>query len=440
MIYDSFSRYNTDKLNIVYETKTHDIVFSDRTAPSVVEHSIEADKDYAAPDRAQYVFSTIESPLYVMYPNGYTSEVRQKMSLTRDRNLIRFLDNRHDATGRGIFIVERFLFTRKQIQHKDFCRGIVERFNSLSLSAIQTSAQDIASMLYRIPSLKLNGEYEPLSTTFRVVTFIPERAIFEHRRIYHPDSGLLVGFGTISEKTQHPCNNRFVEDFKKLTCDTQNFIEVEIVDNHSNQEYWIKVGNKIFKLDPTRDRNRAEACHIDLHVNDTRIAKFEDTLDNINDHGIFHSRQEAETEGNLDAKIKMMEMENKQQAIENEKIKLSQEVTRLQNENQKLEIEKAKLSLDRYRINIDYRLTHERYQYELTKMILDVTLIKDKTTLFKYGAILDLLKKKYDMDFYIKNKEDKFSYSTENSFEGISSAQNVFTGVLKTAKLMADMF
>lgn len=437
--FDSFFKYNSDVLNAICENKSGDIIFCGRDLPAPAQREIEGDRDYDDCDRKQYVFSTMDNPVYVMYPNGYASQIKTKYELLRQRILINFLTNDKNSLGKGVYIVETYAFNRLGNASREFSKSIVERFNSLNFRCERVDGPNFANTVYAIPHMDKAGNFMPLKTAFRVATFIPEELIYEKRRIYNPDSGLVIGFGNITERTQHPCSNRFVEDFKKLKCDGQNFVEIEVIDNHSNQEYWIKVGNKLFKLDPTRDINRAEACHVDLHVNNVTIAKYVSNLEDLHEHGIYHTKAEAEAEGNLEFKLKILEMENKQQAIENEKMRLTQEVTKLQNEKEKLEVEKAKLSLDRYKITIDYKITEQRYKYELTKMVLEVKHVKDKLTLFKYGAILDLMKKKFDMEYNIKIKDEKFNYSTENSFDNVSSAQNMISNAFKTAKLLMGM-
>lgn len=437
--FDSFFKYTTESLHVSFETLVSDDIFCGRQLPCNPLRDIEGDKDYGTPDKKQYVFSTMENPTYVMYSNGFASEIRYKPELLRQRCLIDFLTGSKDDLGRGIFIVEYFTYYRSCSAEKEFTRTIVERFNTLNFTCERTNGDRIASALYNIGHMTKGALYNNAMVTFRIITYIPEKIVYEKRRIYHPDSGLLVGFGPISERTQHPCNDSFTEEFKKLYCDGQNFVEIEVIDNHSNEEYWIKIGNNLFKLDPTRNTDRAEAGHIDFHVNNATIAKYKSTsLDDLQTLGIYKSKQEAEAEGNLEFKLKILEMENKQQAIENERIRLEQEVKKLQNDKERLEVEKAKLSLDRYKINIDYKITEQKYKYELSKMVLEIKHVKDKLTLFKYGAVLDLMKKKFDMEYNIKIKDDKFNYSTENSFENISNTQNIITSALKTTKLLMD--
>jgi hypothetical protein len=436
MNYDIVNKFNNDILNVVLEQNIDDAVFCTATYPPFMDQHIEADIDYKNPDRTQHVFSSMTNDVYVMYPTGYCSEVRKKSNLTCRGPLTNFICRNNNV--RGIYIVESFLFHRTELANKDFSRSIMERFMSLNFNTDYKTKESFETVINSVCRFG-KGNFQPAKVKFRIISFIPENVIYEGRRIYHPNSGLMFGFGVINNRVMHPCNQQYIEAIKPLKCDTQNFIEIEIVDNNSAKEYWTRIGNKVIKLEPTRNLDREEGCYINLHVNDVNVATYTSSLEDMSEQAIYYTKQDAEADGNLEAKLKILELENKATALNNEKIKLDQELIRLNNENEKLQIEKAKLLIERYKIQVDATLTKEKYNFELRKILLEIRHIKDKLTLFKYTAIIELVKKKMDFDYNIRMKENKDNdnYST---LEQVSQVQSIFGNMLKTTKLITEVF
>lgn len=439
MKYDIIFKFPVSNLNAHVETNNPDDIFCNSIGPGYVPNSPDRDPDFDVCDRKQYIFSTMDTPVWCMYPNGYTSQIRRKTGIRTSKYFIKRITGREDT--KGVFIVEYLLYYRESSTPTEVSNSIVERFRQLQFVNYSDRYNYPEEILRKICSSNRSASYNGSHFTFRLTTFIPEQVIHERGKVYHVDSGLVVGFGRVTDRIMHPCNENYIKEMKKLSSDAQNFVEIEVVDHNSNKEYWTKVGNKVIRIEPTRDPTKEEGCNIDFYINKSHTETRASDLPHVQDQGIFHTKEDAEAEGNLDAKFKILEMENKAKSIENEKVRLTQEVTKLENENTKLQIEKTKLLLEKYKIDTDFKLTREKCKHEMHKLVLEVTHIKDKLTLFKYSAVLELIKKKMDFEYNIKMKQESLeSNQSTDAFDRITSAQNMLAATLKTTKIITDMF
>lgn len=461
MKYDKVYTYNLQNLTVVRVAQQYDPIFCANDVPTRVEGSIESDRYYGRPDRTQYVLSTMGKGLYVMYQNGYTSEIRANDKIVKNT---RFINNICGAgsDGKGIFVIDYLRFHRLQFNNKEFLKSITERFLSLDLK-IDPNDKCLLDQAYTNLTTKRNGYQYPTSDiVLRFVSFVPAQVIYDQRRVYIPSTGLMLGIGPISEATIHPCSKEYLQN-NNLSSDVKSYLELDIVDNHTDKEYWTRVGNRVIKLEPARNPIREEACYVNLYCNETLISSNKSDLYNTEEvHGIYHSREEAEYEGNMDLKLKEMKHENEKLMLTNDRKRLNQEIQKLRNENDrlalekeklavdykklqfendKLEVEKSRIALESYKTQLEFELTTSKYLVELNKLLAEVRHLKDKLTLFKYGAILDLIKKKMDLDHNLKINESKINYEEfKSTKEYAADMQSALSMSLRMGKMLTEVF
>lgn len=450
---------NISNHTIIQEQRENDVIFCNNDIPGIRENDIKNDSTYKSPDRQQYVFSTMGNHLYVLYPNGFASEIREKKALLYQSGLAKFLKGSH-VNGRGVYIVESMLFHRSYLSNYEFVFGLTERFKSIDFNynANLLSQQ----LLAEVNLLSRHGKYQNINVRFRLVTFIPETAIIEGQRVYHPDSGLVIGYGLISPGVVHPCNSEFLKNNRNAESDIKNFIEIDIVDNTTNNEYWTTIGNKPIRLFPERDYRREDACYINFNINEKMInsksASLQDAADVL---GIYNSKEEAEYNGNRENMLKEMEYKIRYEGIQNDNIKLHQDIAKLKNDNDKLAIEKQRLTLDYKRLlfdfeklsfdrdkmdvdklksEIEYKLIKEKYRVDMYKLAAELKHMHQKFDLFMYNAIFDLIKKKMDFDNAGKINESKFNYEEfKSARDFIDDAQSTIKTTLSMGKMITGL-
>lgn len=456
---EKITTYDIQNHIVIQEEMIYDKIFCNDDLPDRTDHSLETDSTYKLSDRQQYVFSTMGPGLYVMYPNGFASEIRTKPALLNQTDLIKFLSG-PNSTGRGVYIVENMLLHRSYFSSEEFKVSLTNRFKAMNFN-INTTKQT-ANLIDIVNAMTKHRQYVHPFVKFRLVTFIPEKVILEGMRIYNPATGLLIGYGPITDLILHPCNTKYIEKLKEASSTIKNFVEIDIVDNTTDKDYWMKIGNQTVHLVPERDYRRREACYVSISLNEKMMYSDSSTLqDAAKVLGIYNTKEEAEYNGNKDNILKEMEYKIKFDNLQNETLKLNQDIIKLRNDNDKLAIEKQKLALeynrllfdfdklkydrdkldiDKFKSEIDYDLTKERYKIELVKLLSEIRLMSDKITLFRYNAIFDLIKKKMEYDNAEKISENKINYEEfKSTREVISDVQDAVSTTLSLGKMIGSL-
>lgn len=459
MNFEKITTYDVQNHVVIQEELIYDKIFCNDDLPDRLDHSLETDSTYKLSDRQQYVFSTMGHGLYVMYPNGFASEIRDKKALLHQADLIKFLSG-PNSTGRGVYIVENMLLHRSYFSSEAFKVALTNRFKAINFN-INTTKQT-AKLIDIVNAMTRYGQYVNPLVKFRLITFIPENIIAEHMRVYNPATGLLIGYGTINELIVHPCNTKYIEKLKEASSTVKNFVEIDIVDNTTDKEYWMKIGNQAVHLVPERDYRRRESCYVSISLNEKMMYTDSCSLQEAAKMlGIYNTKEEAEYNGNKDNIIKEMEYKIKFDNLQNETLKLNQDIIKLRNDNDKLAIEKQKLALeykrllfdfdklkydkdkldiDKFKSEIDYDLAKERYKLELVKLLAEVRHMNDKFTLFRYNAIFDLIKKKMEYDNAEKISENKINYEEfKSTREVISDVQDAVSTTLSLGKMIGSL-
>lgn len=320
---------------------------------------------YDSPDRKQYVITDMHCDVYVMYSNNIVMPVRKLTSISRSLGLKSELMKKHKT---GIYIVEYYKLlgpnNNKQINTK------INTYYSKYGNYIYNGKDEI---LQRIASMDRDEFYPGLFNErwLRIVTFIPDAMITTHSAVHVPNTGLVVGNATLCEERLHPSNDKYSHYVKSLVSDAKNFIEIDIIDNVGEGDYYVKVGHQVVKLRSTQDYTQTDKAMYTIYSNKIPVDVREATPSTMQEVlGIYPTPREAELNGDLNKQTEIKKLENEMRKIELDKEKLEYEKNKLQLELDKMALEIEKLKKEKEKLEFEKELEKARYVQEMNKIEL----------------------------------------------------------------------
>lgn len=256
------------------------------------------------PDHKQYIFHTSgHGNMQVMYPNNMVMPVRHNPDLY-DVFLNRFETRDFGKENDGVYILDYF-----NIKTLPNNRAGLENF----LSYYNTSGivyNGNRNILTEITNAILEGR----DAYIRVITFIPRESFAVYGAIFVRHAGLVVGYGLHALKYIHPYSEEAGYMAGKVSKDVTNYIEIDIIDNKSNDDYYTSIGGKcIVKLEPTKNPGKPDGASLNVYRNQDCILSKKCSIEELKDTlGIYKSKEEALYNGDI--------VKAKEQIIEERKI------------------------------------------------------------------------------------------------------------------------
>jgi hypothetical protein len=355
------------------ERISQDLIFNSRDLlnRSSLEGYAENDKDYRKPDREQYIFSTMGTGLITLYSNNMIASVRTKDTL----NGYHMYSEINKLTGakepkNGVYIVDYYTMFNN---YDTSIETIIQHY--LNNSALDYDVSVIEGIRKQINSHK--SVFRPPTFRIRLVTFIPEDEIRTKGFVYVSTSDVVIAKGMMSSKLMHPNSTGYKNSAFRAYSYKHNVLHLEVVDNHSSDPYYIKIGNNVETIFPTRDDSRKSGGALRLSTNNVDMVTRTSDLNGLaNDLGIYRDPREAEANGSID-KITNLE-----------KLKLDKEKIEL--EYHKIEREKERLLEEKEFLKSKYEFELKLYEQKFKLIDLDIVKKYNEATLGMHKFILEL--------------------------------------------------
>lgn len=423
----------TDTVTYVHPVDPYDVdpVFSgNERCNGGRSYTQETDRDYEYPDFKQYVFSTVKHPLWVMYPNNLVSEIRSKHTIAYST---KYLDRMcgSGSDGIGVFIVNCYYFAYSHHSSSEYKEHLAKRLKGLSI--FKNNNAGYQDVINKINSLHTRKYYSSEQIEIRTITFVPYHVIARYYKVFIPSTGLVIGGGFVSDATVHPLSDMYF-DSDKYKSDIKNTIEINVVDNTTTNDYYIRVGKKILKLHKMQDPTKPEGCYINLYSNELLIDTAATQLETSSKLGIYNNIEDAEYEGNVEHKLEEMKFQNELSKLQFEKEKLSIEIEKLTYEKERLTLERDKLGivlqkneLERERIRFDTKklsqdkiLSEATFDYEIMKMKYELYILQEKRLTNMMNNYIDVQIKYFGFLQEIKIQNNRFKFETEKRLQSTS--------------------
>ena len=362
--------YNDDTNN-----ETTDLIFTRMSANT--------SSFITAPDYKQYIFNTIPNKdMYVMYPNNMVLPIMRHPEMqSRCANYI--IQNKvvkqpdWHVLSSGVYIIDYYSL-KMMSRNGNYQKEILKYLDYAS----QHGVVDFDTVTKLKEILSTENTYNPLPGKYlRIITLISGEDICRYNTLFVPHAGVCIGSQDLMDNYIHPSSCQYQHNIKKNISTVKNYIEIDIVDNTTKNDYFIKIGNKVMKLEQERDESKPEKVGISLWKNDKLSQEVYTTLDNINELGIFNSRIQAERDGNAG-----LEIENKAKELEIEKTKLDTQQLTSNNELKTAQYRTEKVDLE--------------LQSDIVKNHFEIDKTKAERELFESKAIYEVESAK--LDFYGK--------------------------------------
>lgn len=362
------------------------------------------------PARKQYIFSTLPHNIYVMYPNNIIMPVKQYPELA-SRFYGKFDRTTETISGQGVYIVD--YISLREIKFNNMTLDMVLSFYKNS-NIVASENKDIAATL-----LEYITKYRDSKSYLRIITFVPEYNFRNHNVVFVPNTGLCIGTGEMMYKYLHPNSREAFHLAKKETIDASNFVSIDIVDNTTKNDYFVKIGTKVYKLEPERDMTKEEGVGYTMFKNkdviDTTFVSLEDAKKEL---GIFNSKIECDNYGNsgkiIENEARKLELEDKK--LDLEESKMMNDIQQANNDRikelMKHEHYKEKHNLEMNKIHLEIDKTKLDRKLYLEKLYLDLRLTKLEREDRYTKIITDMLKHAIDI-----KKAQYDIYKTELEFE-----------------------
>jgi hypothetical protein len=358
-MYKNIEVYDNNLTFFKEEITNDDAIFNDDGNDNInIPPSVYTDRDFNKPDYEEYVFSNYSDRLKVMYNNNIILPIRYKEI---NNNIInnacrnKDIDNIY-GNGQGVYIVQKYFIrynSPEVIEYYRFSKNLV--FDNYTKASIKNHIRNNNTIM------DINR-----GLCVRIITFVDKNVIEDHGYVNILNNNCVIIQGNLDDLT-HPLTTEYQKHNNKDKKDNVNKISYEIINNHDSRPYFVNIGNRTFRLHPSKDANRPNVCTQTVFKNKEyvggNIVELKDMEEKL---GIYRTMEEAQTNGNVGKLLELEKLEIAKKTIELDYRKLA-------NENKKL--------------NNEVKLLQEKHKFELEMM-------KDKLTLSK----LDITKKNIEIN------------------------------------------
>lgn len=363
------------------------------------------DPEIRIEDHKQFLYNTTPDDMYVMFPNNMVLPIIRNANIeSKTKGL--FNKNNWQGLFKGVYIVDyyslkmlrentiMFRNVMKYIEYTDSC-GVLDKTVMVGLNEM------LATKDY-------------LNKYLRIITIVSSSDLLKQNVLYVPHTGLCIGKEDLLDNYVHPASDHYLHNVsKKVYSTVKNYIEIDIVDNTTSNDYFIKVGNSILKLEQERNISKPEQVGVSLWKNDKKVSDSYYTLDKINELGIYNSRIQAEKENSI-----AREINNKAKELEIEDNKLNANKLNSENDLKSAHYKSTKISLELQRdivkndfemekLKVEKDILTMKYEHEIETNRLDIQtrnqkivsdIIMSKLGLMNAKMKFDLEETKHDME------------------------------------------
>jgi len=351
------------------------------------------DFEYQHHDTKRSIFTNISKHISVICNNNMVLPVRYKRSLdgimTKSQLEQAF---KVKNIGKGVFIVDYYYIYNNSTTD---IKSILEHYaNSNTLEFASAINQEVVNKL-----IQKKSKNRPPIIELRLITYIPEASLLEHGYVYSNSTNLLIVNGELRDSLYHPSSLKYKEDVKDITDDFKNVIVLDIIDNDSDKQYFLKVGNSVYQMYSSKDNSRKNGAVLTVKKNGGKENIVTNcSLEQVGEIiGAFTTREKADTLGNMS-----LVLEERKLTIEKEKFNL--ELAKMNHEKQKLEDErnfyrskyKAEMALQEHKLKIadfDMRAKVINLRIDQEKMLMSMSQLTHK-----HVIEMEHLFKKNDME------------------------------------------
>ena len=302
----------------------------------------------------------------------------------------------------GVFIVKDYnvsILSKKNVTLSDYVKGRISGYyNKLNDMRTNNQTRTINNALMHEFSNKqwyvhqnaslddtINFNLPNISTLdnhVRIVRFIPYDKIHNSRSVYVPSTGLVVGDDSLVCGTDHPEWKYILpdqtDDYKDLGDDTFNF-KIRIVDNSTNKQNYITIGNKYFPIRSRRSSWEQDGVYVTVNNKDETLNQsFVYPLDKAYELGITHTEEDAQFLCFATNKTKLLDVEAELQMTKNKLAKVELEKQMLETKREVLrtdrEVEKFKSENKVHNAMIDQAGKELDFHRDTNRKILDMQL------------------------------------------------------------------
>jgi len=325
------------------------------------------DKDYGKTDRGQYLFSTMGSGLTAMFSNNIIVPIRKKESLKQSQ-LPKI------GKEEGVYIIDYYTI------HNDGSINMHSLFDYYIHTHNLEYDEEVVKAIQN--KIKVGVHNRNMEITIRLITFIPSSEINDYLHVYVDKTDILIINGMVYGNTIHPHSLRHKESSSRRVR-TRNAIEIEVIDNHSNDVRYFQVGNVITTLVPTKDENRLEGIRFKWYKNTVLVSSRRSSLsDAAEEFGIYNDLSSAEACGNPEVTLQLQKVALERAKIGIEEKKINHEAMKINKDAEMCKIKhKHEVKILEQKSNIG--------NLDVRKKELELTNIRKKT---RYESIVNTSK------------------------------------------------
>lgn len=379
--------------------------------------SVHDDIHYASPEHKQYIFTNADTECYVMYPNNICTPIRKKSMyrITESKGMNKMLRSQQ-PTG-YIVVVDYYTINTNSQLGVNYVHNLVEYYRNAS--NIYPNNLEIKDYITNFLRSTKKGTQLLHPVTVRIITKIPLEDVQKYKKLYVPTCGIVLAIGKLHNNFVHPASEQYTEYSKRVWSDVSNHIEIDLVDNGTMNNYYMKVGNEIVKLHPSKNVDRKDGCIVSVYKDQTLVTSKSVELSNINEVGAYHTEEEAEYHGNMQLKNETAKLQVDFDKIKLEKEKLRVEVQKLAVDKLEIEHRKEKLNIELYQL--EEKLKHEREKMECEKFLMREKSIQSFIDYIRKVAEMRaaVIKSEHDVKIYSMKEQDIQSKETTSKVKDV---------------------
>lgn len=236
----------------------------------------------------------------------------------------------------------------------------------------------------------------------RLLTFIPEDLIRDHRTVYLQSMDLAFVYGQMDRSDKHPFyippTNMDVNMFQ---CINTNYSINTSPDD--DNVYCIYVGNRIEKITKTSNPLQAPGCYIQTFTNGVASGSEVVPLDKLMEHGIYSSVESARRKVDpetylkhreIDYNLKKLEVSDKANTVDAYKIQQQFEETKFKSNKLKIDLAKELMDFEAKRVELVHKQVMRvlEIKMEMVKFKVDMLKASKVDRKSKIELIQDVLK------------------------------------------------
>lgn len=341
------------------------------------------------PDHKQYIFATSRhGKMQVMYPNNMVLPVRDNPDLA-SMYFGKFQTKNCGATSDGIYILDYFAIRNLPTDKASLYEFLNYYLNSgIVLNGAKNTLNEVVNAI----------NTDRRDAYVRIVTFVPRGVFASSGAVFVRQAGVVIGYG-IAGKYVHPYSEEASYMANKVAKTATNYVEIDIVDNSGNNDYFVSVGNEIVRLEPQKDLSKPNGASLNIYRDSNCVVSKRCDLSDISSTlGVYRSKDEALYNGDV--------VKAKEQVIENRKLdaRILESELSFKKVLHSKDLEDSKFGNDMLRMaaekeNIELDMEKERLKHQLEefKHINAAIRMSMETRQLLLKESTDAIKREYEM-------------------------------------------